>query len=80
MVRSGAARLVEDAAFDADALLEATAILDDVKVHHAMAAAVRALARPGAANAVAELVMAAAERRPLPEPATLEALSRGVAV
>jgi len=80
MVRSGAARLVEDAAFDADALMAATAILDDVNIHDAMAAAAHALARPGAADAVAELVMAAAERRPLPESATLEALSRGVAV
>lgn len=80
MVRSGAARLVEDAAFDARALLAATAILDDVKVHEAMAEAAHVLARPGAADAVAELVMAAAERRPMPESATLEALSRGVAV
>lgn len=79
MVRSGAARLVEDAAFDAEALLAAAAILDDVKIHDEMAAAAHSLARPGAADAVAELVMAAAERRPRPEPATLEALSRGVA-
>ncbi len=80
MVRSGAARLVEDADFDAEALLAAVAILDDSHTHDEMAAAAHALARPGAADAVAELVMAAAERRPLPAPARLEAMSRGVAV
>ena len=79
MVRAGAARLVEDAAFDADALLATVAILDDLKAHAAMAAAARSLARPNAAGAVAELVLAAAQRRPLPTPARLEALSRGVA-
>ena len=60
--------------------LAAAAILDDGKTHDEMAAAAHALARPGAADAVAELVMAAAERRPLPAPARLEAMSRGVAV
>ena len=80
MVRSGAARLVEDADFDAQALLTAAAILDDGKTHDEMAAAARSLARPGAADAVAELLMAAAERRPLPAPARLEAMSRGVAL
>ena len=79
MVRSGAARLVEDADFDAEALLEAVAILDDRKAHAAMAAAARSLARPGAAEAVAELVLAAAQRRPLPDSAHIEAVSRGVA-
>jgi hypothetical protein len=42
-----------------------------------MAAAARSLARPGAADAVAELVMAAAERRPFPAPAAIDAISRG---
>ncbi len=79
MVRSGAARLVEDADFDAAALLAAAAMLDDARTHGEMAAAARSLARPGAADAVAELVMAAAEGRPLPAPARLEAMSRGVA-
>ena len=79
MVRSGAARLVEDADFDAEALLAAAAILDDRIEHAAMAAAARSLARPGAADAVAELVLAAAERRPLPDSAHIDALSRGVA-
>jgi UDP-N-acetylglucosamine--N-acetylmuramyl-(pentapeptide) pyrophosphoryl-undecaprenol N-acetylglucosamine transferase len=80
MVRSGAARLVEDADFDAASLLAAAAIVDDHAAHDSMAAAARSLARPAAANAVAELVMAAAERRPLPDPVMLEAMSRRVPV
>jgi UDP-N-acetylglucosamine:LPS N-acetylglucosamine transferase len=79
MVRTGAARLVEDADFDAAALLEAAAILDSRTEHAAMAAAARSLARPGAADAVAELVLAAAEGRPFPDPERLEAVSRGLA-
>jgi UDP-N-acetylglucosamine--N-acetylmuramyl-(pentapeptide) pyrophosphoryl-undecaprenol N-acetylglucosamine transferase len=79
MVRSGAARLVEDADFDAEALLAAAAILDDRNGHAAMAAAARSLARPGAADAVAEIVLAAAQRQPLPDAAHIDALSRGVA-
>jgi UDP-N-acetylglucosamine--N-acetylmuramyl-(pentapeptide) pyrophosphoryl-undecaprenol N-acetylglucosamine transferase len=79
MVRFGAARLVEDEDFDAEALLAAAAILDDRAEHAAMAAAARSLARPGGADAVAELVVAAAARRPFPDAAHLEAVSRGVA-
>ena len=79
MVLAGAARLVEDEAFDAETLLSAAAILDDPAKRAAMAAAARSLARPGAADAVAELVMTAAERRHFPEPGAIEALSRGVA-
>ncbi len=77
MVRAGAARLVEDEAFDAEALMAAAAILDDPAQSAAMAAAARSLARPGAADAVAELVMAAAERRRFPEPGAIDAISRG---
>jgi UDP-N-acetylglucosamine--N-acetylmuramyl-(pentapeptide) pyrophosphoryl-undecaprenol N-acetylglucosamine transferase len=77
MVRAGAARLVADEDFDAAALLEAAAILDDPVEHATMAAAARALARPGAAEAVAELVMAAAERRPFPDQPRVESISRG---
>jgi UDP-N-acetylglucosamine--N-acetylmuramyl-(pentapeptide) pyrophosphoryl-undecaprenol N-acetylglucosamine transferase len=76
MVRAGAARLVEDEAFDAGALLAAASILDDPAQCAAMAAAARSLARPGAADAVAELVMAAAERRHFPEPGAIDAISR----
>lgn len=74
---AGAATLVDDERFDASALLAAAAILDDPARHARMSAAARALGRPGAADAVAELVLAAATRRPVPDPAALEAVSRG---
>jgi UDP-N-acetylglucosamine--N-acetylmuramyl-(pentapeptide) pyrophosphoryl-undecaprenol N-acetylglucosamine transferase len=77
LVEAGAARLIEDADFDADALVAAAGILDDPAAHNAMAAASRALGRPSAAAAVAELVLAAAERRPLPEAAAIDRLARG---
>ena len=79
LVEAGAARLIEDADFDADALVAAAGILDDPAAHNAMAAASRALGRPAAAAAVAELVLAAAERRALPEPAAIVRLARGQA-
>jgi UDP-N-acetylglucosamine--N-acetylmuramyl-(pentapeptide) pyrophosphoryl-undecaprenol N-acetylglucosamine transferase len=79
LVDAGAARLIEDEAFDADALVEAAAILDDPARHVAMSAAARALGRPAAADAVAELVMAAGERRPLPDRDAIDRVSRGVA-
>lgn len=77
LVEAGAARLIEDEAFDAEALLDAAAILDDPAAHNAMAAASRALGRPGAAAAVAELVLAAAERRAFPEAAVIVRRARG---
>ncbi|HEY0443884.1 MAG TPA: UDP-N-acetylglucosamine--N-acetylmuramyl-(pentapeptide) pyrophosphoryl-undecaprenol N-acetylglucosamine transferase [Candidatus Limnocylindrales bacterium] len=76
---AGAARLVEDDAFDAAALLDAAAILDDPAAHAAMSAAARSLGRPGAAAAVADLVLALADRRPLPDAAVIDRRSRGVA-
>jgi UDP-N-acetylglucosamine--N-acetylmuramyl-(pentapeptide) pyrophosphoryl-undecaprenol N-acetylglucosamine transferase len=79
LVAAGAARLVEDADFDAAALIAAAALLDDPAAHAAMAAAARSLGRPHAADAVADLVMAAAERRPLPDAATIDRRSRGAA-
>jgi hypothetical protein len=42
-----------------------------------MSAAARALGRPGAADAVARLVLAVAQRQPLPDAETIERLSRG---
>jgi UDP-N-acetylglucosamine--N-acetylmuramyl-(pentapeptide) pyrophosphoryl-undecaprenol N-acetylglucosamine transferase len=78
LVDAGAARMVEDEAFDAAALLDAAAILDDPATHLAMSAAARELGRPGAAEAVADLVLAAARRDPLPEPADVDRRSRGV--
>ena len=41
LVEAGAARLVEDEAFDADALLDAAGLLDDPPAHAAMSAAAR---------------------------------------
>jgi UDP-N-acetylglucosamine--N-acetylmuramyl-(pentapeptide) pyrophosphoryl-undecaprenol N-acetylglucosamine transferase len=77
--RAGAARLIEDAAFDADALLEAARLLEDADAHVRMSAAARSLGRPGAATAVADLVLALAERRPLPAEAQVDRISRGAA-
>ena len=77
LVDAGAARLIEDAAFDAAALLEAATLLDDPARHAAMAAAARSLGRPGAADAVAELVLAAAARRPPPDANRIERIARG---
>jgi UDP-N-acetylglucosamine--N-acetylmuramyl-(pentapeptide) pyrophosphoryl-undecaprenol N-acetylglucosamine transferase len=77
LVDAGAGRLVEDAAFDADALLDAAALLEDPAAHAEMSAAARSLGRPGAADAVADLVVAAAGRGTLPDAATIERRSRG---
>lgn len=66
LVDAGAAQLVADEAFDADALVDAVALLDDPARHTAMAAAARSQGRPGAADAVAEILLALAQRRPLP--------------
>jgi UDP-N-acetylglucosamine--N-acetylmuramyl-(pentapeptide) pyrophosphoryl-undecaprenol N-acetylglucosamine transferase len=79
LVEAGAARLVDDEAFDADALLDAAALLDDPAKHLEMAAAARALGRPGAADAVADLVLAVAAREPLPDRGDVERRARGFA-
>jgi UDP-N-acetylglucosamine--N-acetylmuramyl-(pentapeptide) pyrophosphoryl-undecaprenol N-acetylglucosamine transferase len=76
---AGAATLIPDAEFDGAALLAASAILTRPAEHVAMSAASRALGRAGAAAAVADLLVALAERGPLPEPATVEARARSVA-
>jgi hypothetical protein len=44
-----------------------------------MSAAARSLGRPGAADAVAELVLAAARRKPYPDAAGVERIARGTA-
>lgn len=67
----GAGELIDDAAFDAAALLAAVERLGDPSRHEPMRAAARALGRPGSADAVAELLLALAERRPLPDSATV---------
>ncbi len=75
LVDAGAATLVEDADFDADALVRATGILDDPRRHLEAAAAARSLGRPGAADAVADLVLALGEGRPLPDAASIERIA-----
>ncbi len=77
VVEAGAGRLIEDADFDAAALLDAARLLEDPAAHVAMSAAARSLGRPGAADAVADLVLAAARRSPLPDAATIERRARG---
>jgi UDP-N-acetylglucosamine--N-acetylmuramyl-(pentapeptide) pyrophosphoryl-undecaprenol N-acetylglucosamine transferase len=76
---AGAARLVADEDFDADALVAAADLLADEGTLAAMSIAARGFGRSGAADAVAELVLAAAERRPLPGPTEIERISRGLA-
>ncbi len=74
---AGAARLVDDADFDAATLLDASRLLEDPAAHLVMSAAARAAARPGAAAAVVALLQAAAEDRPWPEPAEIAAIAAG---
>ena len=79
LVNAGAAEVVADEAFDARALLDAASILDDPARHATMAAAARSLGRPGAADAVAEILLALAERRPLPDPGAVARRAAGSA-
>lgn len=79
LAAAGAARIVADEAFDADALVSAAEILFDEPIRAAMAAAARRFGRPGAADAIATLVLALAGHRPLPDAATIESIARGVA-
>jgi UDP-N-acetylglucosamine--N-acetylmuramyl-(pentapeptide) pyrophosphoryl-undecaprenol N-acetylglucosamine transferase len=73
---AGAARIVPDEEFDAAALDGAAALLNDPEALEKMSAASRGFGRPGAAAAVAELVAALADNRPLPSPETIDRLSR----
>jgi UDP-N-acetylglucosamine--N-acetylmuramyl-(pentapeptide) pyrophosphoryl-undecaprenol N-acetylglucosamine transferase len=77
LAEAGAARIVADEAFDADALVAATDLLFDEPARAEMAAASRRFGRPRAADAVAALVLALAERRPLPSPEAIEAIAAG---
>jgi UDP-N-acetylglucosamine--N-acetylmuramyl-(pentapeptide) pyrophosphoryl-undecaprenol N-acetylglucosamine transferase len=74
---AGGARLIADEALNADVLVEAADLLADDAARARMADAARLFGRPGASEAVAELVMAAAERRPWPDAAEIDRLSRG---
>jgi UDP-N-acetylglucosamine--N-acetylmuramyl-(pentapeptide) pyrophosphoryl-undecaprenol N-acetylglucosamine transferase len=74
---AGAAVLVEDEALDGDRLVEVAGLLADPARHAAMSAAARDLARPDAAVAVADLVLAVARREALPTQAQVEVVARG---
>ncbi len=76
---AGAAVLIEDDAMSPAALLDAASLLADPARHATMSAAARDLARTGAADAVADLVLAVASRLPLPGAAEIDALARGTA-
>jgi len=78
LVEAGAASLVEDSAFDAEALLRAAALLEDPETHLRMSSAAREQGRPGAADAVADIVIALAGRHPLPDAQSIERASRGL--
>ncbi|HEY8239088.1 MAG TPA: hypothetical protein VIF63_06610, partial [Candidatus Limnocylindrales bacterium] len=77
LANAGAAQLIDDDAFDADALLAAVAVLENPTRHATMAAASRSLGRPGAAGAVATLLLALAERRALPDAAAVARIAAG---
>jgi UDP-N-acetylglucosamine--N-acetylmuramyl-(pentapeptide) pyrophosphoryl-undecaprenol N-acetylglucosamine transferase len=79
LAEAGAALLIADEAFDGAALRDVVRILDDETRLNLMRAASRAFGRPGAADAVGELVLALAERRELPTPAAVERLAQGAA-
>jgi UDP-N-acetylglucosamine--N-acetylmuramyl-(pentapeptide) pyrophosphoryl-undecaprenol N-acetylglucosamine transferase len=79
LAEAGAARVIRDEDFDADALVAATDLVLDESAHRSMAEAARRIGRPRAAEAVAELTLALAERRPLPSPEAVEAIARGAA-
>jgi len=79
MAAAGAARIVPDEDFDAGALIDAARLLHDPAALQEMRAAATGFGRPGAADAVAELVLCLAERSKLPAPAAIERLSRAAA-
>ena len=71
LAEAGAAQLIDDAELDAAALLRAVELLGDPARREPMRAAALAMGRPVSADAVAELLLALAERRPLPDRATV---------
>lgn len=79
LAEAGAARIVADEDFNADALKSAVEIIHDEGQVATMRAASRTFGRPGAASAVAELVLALAERATLPSDATIEQMSKAAA-
>ncbi len=79
LAEAGAARIVADADFDAESLRDAARLLNDEQALATMRAAARGFGRPGAAAAVAELVIALAEKAKLPAQAAIDRLSRAAA-
>jgi UDP-N-acetylglucosamine--N-acetylmuramyl-(pentapeptide) pyrophosphoryl-undecaprenol N-acetylglucosamine transferase len=76
---AGAARIVPDEELDAAKLIDAAGLLARPADLDAMRDASRKFGRPGAADAVADLVMALAQRRPLPTQDAIERTSRAAA-
>jgi UDP-N-acetylglucosamine--N-acetylmuramyl-(pentapeptide) pyrophosphoryl-undecaprenol N-acetylglucosamine transferase len=74
---AGAAVLIEDDDLDADRLVEVAGVLADPARHAGMSAAARDLARPAAAEAVADLVLSVALGDALPTAAEVDATARG---
>ena len=74
---TGAARVIDDADFSADALVAAAQLLDDPAAHLAMSAAARGAAKPAAADAIARLVLAAATRAAFPTPESIARVAAG---
>jgi len=79
MADAGAAELIEDERFDGAALRRALDLLDDGPRVAAMRAASRSLGRPGAARANAAVLLALAERRPVPDAVEVDRLARQAA-
>ena len=79
LAEAGAARIVADQEFDAAALIDVSGLLARPAELERMRLAARGFGRPGAANAVADLVMALAQRRPLPSADAIERTSRAAA-
>jgi UDP-N-acetylglucosamine:LPS N-acetylglucosamine transferase len=79
LVEAGAATLVMDEDFDADALLAAADLATDRDRLARMREATLARSRPNAAGASIRLLEALAAREPLPDPAEVERLSRAAA-
>lgn len=76
LAEAGAAQIVPDEELDAARLIDASGLLTRPADLDTMRQAARGFGRPGAANAVADLVMALAQRRPLPSAEAIERTSR----
>ena len=76
---AGAARIVPDEELDAAKLIDAAGLLARPADLDVMRVAARGFGRPGAADAVADLVMALAQRRPLPAAESIDRTSRAAA-